>query len=314
MMAVGALIIIQFMLMRDVLLFNLRASLGAFLDFLYSLDPFSLAYLAFTKIFIIGQVWIWFFRVDPVQGMTYCPFRGCDSHNGSSFLLNHVTFTVAIEATFYLISPFLLRQCFRWALALCVLGFTYHLFVRLAGLNSLVWGYHFVGSAAFFYFLGACTYHAYARWAALPADSRYRRLIGRLEWPLCAAALPLALAARAYGLAERYALALLLAAIIPLLFQRTKSSRVDRFTGELSLGIYLVHYPLYLLLADSFDGLTAAILTTLLVVPAAVLLYVTVERPIDRWRQRRVPAPAGRDRPRCTAGHRPRLTMEVNPG
>ena len=89
-------------------------------------------------------------------------------------------------------------------------------------------------------------------------------------------------------------IALLLALCIPLLFHRTRNVSLDRRAGELSYGIYLVHYPLYLLLLDNFGPLRGAVLTLLGVVPTALLLYLVVEAPIDRWRQgrirRRIPA------------------------
>jgi peptidoglycan/LPS O-acetylase OafA/YrhL len=208
-------------------------------------------------------------------------------YNGAAFLINHPTFTVAIEATYYLISPFLLRRSVKWAIGIVAIGFLYHMAAYVADLDRDLWRYFFVGSAAFFYFLGVCAYHAYSYLSRLPSDRPYRVWLARLEPALYPLALIAALVAWRYFPAPNLLMALALALVIPLLFQRTKRSRLDRTIGELSYGIYLVHFPLYLLLLEAFDGPTAGILTGILSVAGAIVLYVLVETPIDRWRQRR---------------------------
>lgn len=288
MMVIAALVVFQFFLTREVLLIGWQGSLDGYMEYIRGLDYWFIVYLIFTNFFIVGQEWVWFFRVDPVLGATYCPSQTCPGLNGASFLFNHVTFTVAIEAVFYLISPFLLRRSVRWAAALCAVGFAWHVFVYVAGLDRAMWSYFFVGSAAFFYFLGACMYHVYAWLSRLPPTSPHHALLARVELPAYLLALALGTAAFSYVPGHNYSLAVLLALIIPLLFRRTKANGVDRQIGELSFGIYLTHYPIMLLLGKAFAGPTVVVLTAILATAAAALLYAVVERPIDQWRQRRV--------------------------
>jgi peptidoglycan/LPS O-acetylase OafA/YrhL len=225
----------------------------------------------------------------PAGGVTYAPL-GRDGYNGASSSLNHVLFTVAIEAAFYLISPFLLRRSVIWALTLAILGGLYHVLIWLAGLEWTVWGYHFFLSAAYFYFLGACAYHLYAFIRVRDAIPLRRRHAPMLEPGLYLGALLLALLAWAFVPRPSMTMALVLAMVIPPLFIRTGRSVVDRFVGELSFGIYLTHYPIYLLLAQHLEPRLTGALTAGLAILAAIILYLLVDRPLDRWRQARARA------------------------
>jgi len=296
MLAVMALVIVQFWVTGEVLLFGLTNTTDQFLTYVRALDASALTYLFLTNVFVLGQDWIWFLRFDPSTGVTWCPFTICPSHNGASFLVNHPTFTIAIEATYYLVSPLILRRSLRWPLILCVLGLVYHVVAHVAGWNPVVWSYHFVGSAAFFYFLGACAYHGYVRFSGLQPAAPLRIVMIRIEpWGYLVALGAALLVYKQGGAFDSLIIASLLALCIPLLFHRTRNVPLDRKVGELSYGIYLVHYPLYLLLLENFGPVRGAVLTLLGVVPTALLLYLVVEAPIDRWRQRRVRSkfPAG---------------------
>ena len=83
-------------------------------------------------------------------------------------------------------------------------------------------------------------------------------------------------------------LALVFAMVLPFIFHRTKRMKLDRLIGELSYGVYLVHYPILLALQTSLAGSwyfgPATAIASIL---AAIVLFLLVEHPIDRWRQSR---------------------------
>jgi peptidoglycan/LPS O-acetylase OafA/YrhL len=288
-LVISLLVITKFVLIDEVILFGLHYDLKEFFAVLRALDGLALSYLVFSNLFVFGQDLLWFVRIDPAGGVTYAPL-GRDGYNGASFSLNHVLFTVAIEAAFYLISPFLLRRSVIWALTLAILGGLYHVLIWLAGLEWTVWGYHFFLSAAYFYFLGACAYYLYAFIRVRDATPLRRRHAPMLEPGLYLGALLLALLAWAFVPRPSMTMALVLAMVIPPLFIRTGRSVVDRFVGELSFGIYLTHYPIYLLLAQHLEPRLTGALTAGLAILAAIILYLLVDRPLDRWRQARARA------------------------
>jgi peptidoglycan/LPS O-acetylase OafA/YrhL len=90
------------------------------------------------------------------------------------------------------------------------------------------------------------------------------------------------------------------AALIPYVFNLTRSWRFDRFLADMSFPLYLAHWPVgsisiyirdrFLLPPPEYRGLVPAIAS----IAAAALLVIFVERPVERWRQSRIaPAKAG---------------------
>jgi len=291
---VNLFVILSFLMIDEVRLFGLTTSLGGFWAFLTALDPAALAFLLFTNVFIIGQDLLWFLRFDP-GGVSLVPF-GREAHNGASLSLNHPLFTVAIEACYYAISPFVLRRGWRVALGFVAVGGLWHVGIAATGASNLIWGYHFVASAAYFYFLGACAYHLYRLLEKEPVRGWLEARHG-LAWTLVGGGLCLLLAI--YWVMPRATLfmAPVMAALVPLLFILTRYRRLDRMVGELSFGVYLAHFPILMVIAPSVTPVGLWLWTTVLSVAAALLLFFWVEQPIDRWRQRRAAAAGGGARP-----------------
>ena len=285
-LVVNALVVVSLLVYGEVLLFNLTMGIGEFLDLLRSLDGLTLAYLGFVNLFIIGMDSIWFVGITPETGMGYLR-DGRHTFGAASLMLNHPLWTIAVEALYYVISPFVLRRGPRVAFALFVAGGLVHVALALSPLNRQIWGYFFFPSAAYFFFLGACVYHAFCwyRGSALRTslEARPRLLVAALVGLSLPAHLVIWNTLPAASLFS----ALILAPVIPILFGLTERNRVDRFIGELSYGTYLVHYPIIVFFLGKFaPPIVFAIVGTLSVL-GAIGLYFLVERPIDRWRQRR---------------------------
>jgi peptidoglycan/LPS O-acetylase OafA/YrhL len=86
---------------------------------------------------------------------------------------------------------------------------------------------------------------------------------------------------------------LLIFLAIPALFRASRDSNFDRYLGELSYPIYIGHLWVIWLIGMSMtfqsDLLHLAVVTVLTVL-LAIALYAWVDRPVDRWRQRRFAA------------------------
>ena len=283
---VNLFVIVSFLIYGEVLLFGLTMGLGEFVALLRSLDALTLAYLGFINLFIIGMDSIWFVGITPEIGMGYLR-RGEHAFWAASLVLNHPLWTVAVEAVFYLVSPFVLRRGPWVAAALVVIGGLYHVGLAVSPFGYRFWSYHFVPSAAYFFFLGAFTYFVF-RWyrkSALRAalEQRPRLLIAALvgcSVPAHVSIWNLLPAASLFN-------GLVLAPVIPILFGLTARNRTDRFIGDLSYGTYVVHYPILVFFLDVYSPAVTFLIVGALSLIAAVALYFTVEGPIDRWRQRR---------------------------
>lgn len=72
--------------------------------------------------------------------------------------------------------------------------------------------------------------------------------------------------------------------LLPFLFHLTRRSAVDRYIGELSYPIYIVHVGLLPYLFATGWPNTNGLLATGGCVLAAIVIYLCIQRPIDRWR------------------------------
>jgi peptidoglycan/LPS O-acetylase OafA/YrhL len=76
---------------------------------------------------------------------------------------------------------------------------------------------------------------------------------------------------------------IVLVVCLPFIFEATRSLRWDRAIGNLSYSVYLLHEPVM----NWLGGRPSGIVTLLITLPLALAVYIVVESPIDRWRQRR---------------------------
>jgi peptidoglycan/LPS O-acetylase OafA/YrhL len=293
---VNILVIISFLVYGEVLLFGLTMGLGEFMDLLRSLDGLTLVYLGFINLFIIGMDSIWFVGITPETGMGFSR-RSTFDFGAPSLVFNHPLWTIAVEALYYLVSPFLLRRGPWVAAGLVVIGGLIHVAIVLSPLSYTFWSYFFFPSAAYFFFLGAFTYQAF-RWYRTSAlrtalEARPLTLIGVLvgfSVPAHVVIWNLLPAASLFS-------ALILAPLLPILFGLTERNRIDRFIGDLSYGTYVVHYPILVFFIGEFTPLATFLIVGSLSIFGAIGLYFLVEGPIDRWRQQRAREQASRASP-----------------
>jgi len=269
---VNLLVIVSFLLYGEVLLFGLTMGLGEFLALLQSLDGLTLAYLGFINLFIIGMDSIWFIGITPESGMGYLR-RGEHTFWAASLVLNHPLWTVAVEAIFYLVSPFVLRRGPWVVAALVVVGGLYHVGLAVSPFNYRFWSYHFFPSAAYFFFLGAFMYYAF-RWYRMSA---LRTMLERRPGLLIAVLVGFSLPAHVliWNLLPAASLfsALVLAPVMPILFGLTERNRTDRFIGDLSYGTYVVHYPILVFFLGTASPTVVFLIVGSLSLLAAVGLY-----------------------------------------
>jgi peptidoglycan/LPS O-acetylase OafA/YrhL len=226
------------------------------------------------------------FHHGAVQFPSFLYTVGAGAHN---LLFVPQCWTLAIELEFYLLAPFIVRMSTARIAALALLSMALRHF-------ALEWfhsnGIRFDGGAFFpfvlqYFLLGVLAYRIYQIYDELPLGRRVR--IG-LEYGSVVAAILLTYFGRhirhvVIGGYETFYL--LFALQLPLLFAFSKNRRWDKWLGEYSYPIYLMHFVVaqllyWSLVANAWVGELTLFGTLLL---SAAYIYL-VDRPIQRVRAR----------------------------
>ncbi|EPR43668.1 acyltransferase 3 [Desulfovibrio sp. X2] len=247
---------------------------------------------------VVGDELLFLFRLDPDTGRLAWT-AGRDGFTGAYvYLLLPQAWSLSVEALFYLAAPFLVRKSPRAlaALAACSLALRFALLHATPGSDLLA--RKIFPAELWLFLLGILAYGLYSASRNRP---RGQALAPALFWLLLAggtylSGLPLSL--------RTPLCAGFLALAVPCLFRLTRQSRLDRFLGDLSYPFYIVHF-LILSLLDHFADPPATAAALLLTLGAALALHFCLDRPVDRWRQRRLGRPGdgngGRKAPAAAA-------------
>lgn len=191
--------------------------------------------------------------------------------------------TLELELWFYLLAPFLLRLRLQWIAAIAALSFAARIGGYMMEYNSDPWTYRFFPFELGVFLLGAIAYKVTKsiEW------SRFRwlsMLVFGITTASIAAFVPPILTE------NRYLFLVLFAAALPMIFNLTRTWRIDRLLADMSFPLYLVHWPILLLVYDlpkpfpSWPSMTPVLLSII----SAAALALLVERPIDKWRHSRI--------------------------
>lgn len=193
-----------------------------------------------------------------------------------SYLIVRPSWTLALELYFYLLAPLLarLRSGYLGTIALVLTGArlaAYH-----AGLDHDPWCYRFFPFELPLFLLGMLSFRFLNRVKTLRvATSRATALVAIAAFVMLGQHFVL-------NLPERYTFvaAAMVAAVVPIAFAAFRDIGVDRFVGDLSYPVYLVHFPIIQFLSSNYTVVVAGSLSV------SCLIVLGLERPLDRLRHR----------------------------
>ena len=165
-----------------------------------------------------------------------------------------------------------IRSSYLGALALILTGA--RLAAYGAGLDHDPWFYRFFPFELPLFVLGMLSFRLFNRIELLPfSQSRPLALVAIAGLVMLAQLFVL-------NVPVQYSFvgATMAAAVVPIAFAAFKDASVDRFVGDLSYPIYLLHFPIIQFLSDNYAVVVA---TSLLL---SCLIVVGVERPLERLR------------------------------
>lgn len=252
-----------------------------FLDGFSGLSIPGAIVVVFSNLTLLGQDFLTFSAVGPAGFPVPVADPLSDPNRGANLLLIPQAWSVSVEILFYLLAPFLLRLSTRSLVAIGVLSITLRLVLLIAGLNVDPWTYRFFPSELLYFLAGVVAYRAVGSSAAQP-----RWLGGALVSALLVASVFFSLLRNSLAFIE-FAFPLIFAIAVPYIFSWTSRSKFDRWIGELSYPLYVVHVLVAKVLDAANFPVTGLTLTAASLV-AAVILLLLIDVPVERIRQARL--------------------------
>lgn len=262
------------------------------------LDLKAKVLLVLSNVFIIGQDLLRLFGIDP-QGGFFTLTRDPEAPSGGfppvyEFFFIPPAWSISTELMFYLVAPFLARGRKSVLFALVSASLLLRFVMFQYGYRGLVWQFQFFPSELAFFLLGVLSYRLYR--------ARERFFSGRVGLYATVVVIGATLlyqfapVFKVQGAAmNKWAYYAILISLIPAVFDRTKGSRIDKYLGDLSYPIYIVHYFvlwLWVLFRERLIDtapmglLHLGMLIVTLALAAAIFHFVI--QPLEKLRQARV--------------------------
>jgi peptidoglycan/LPS O-acetylase OafA/YrhL len=201
-----------------------------------------------------------------------------DAVRGGTYLLIGPAWSIGVELWFYLLVPLLSRFKTYILVAMAIAS----LAIRLWMDAELPWSSYFFFPATLSFFLYGMLAHRF--WMT----SWFKRIPFEAMWGIALFGMFL-LIAREFIPGYRNYAALIYAVMVgalPFVFQVFKAISWDRWIGNLSYPVYLVHTAV-LSAVHNYTGALSPVLIVSLTMIVSVALTMLVEEPLERYRQRR---------------------------
>jgi peptidoglycan/LPS O-acetylase OafA/YrhL len=255
-----------------------------------------LPYTIFTNIWIFGSSWAYwlgFAGSPPDFSLDHGSFYFTMDYTSSPYpvwgtMILAPAWTLDLELCFYLLAPLLVRLRLRYIFAIIAASLVARFSWYAMGHDVDPWNYRFFPFEIGLFMLGVAAYRISRMVAWQPSPFLLKIVFAALVGSI--------LGYGSLGLPNgSFVYLFVFAALIPYVFNLTRSWRVDRFLADMSFPLYLAHWPVASIVVfirdrvlhlppPEYRGLVPAIAS----VAAAALLVIFVERPVERWRQSRI--------------------------
>ncbi|WP_181318885.1 acyltransferase family protein [Photobacterium kishitanii] len=281
-----SIVLIIGMSLASFIAFDSLGKLQIYNQYFDDINLFSFIFLVLSNILIFGQDLVMFLGLDTSNGTLFFTedFR-TTTPMLFEFLLNPPAWSIAVELTFYLIAPLILRKSIKLILLIALISFSIK-FIVLADLTNDPWSYRFFPSELCYFLLGSLSYRISTAFFD-KIDNKIKTKIGYTTLTFNIIYISF------YEYIDMsFSLFLILFAMsIPFIFFALKRSKLDRDIGELSYPIYILHYIMLMicnkLLSNSqFEYLTSEIVFFMSVL-ASIICIKLLMTPLETYRQKR---------------------------
>lgn len=243
-------------------------------------DWIAKAYYILANLFIVGQdLSRWVTYDNGILVLTHA--RPDDWKRAfSSFMLVGQAWSIAVELSFYLIAPWLLMKRTPVVILVMVASIALRVALLAAGFDQQDWWNAFFPSEIATFCAGALACRFYR--------ARLKFGTGHALGPLAAVTAILVFSYIYDRIASGWTYAgfvVFIACVTPFLFRSSRTSGVDRFAGDLSYPVYVIHFLVIGLLGDAGVGnFTIGIAAVLLSMAVSAAIVIWIERPISEFR------------------------------
>jgi peptidoglycan/LPS O-acetylase OafA/YrhL len=265
--------------------YNDPLKLKCYLEYYHSMSFGSIIFLIFSNIFIFFQDIIMFMGYDIKNGTFFLTenFRNSDPAL-YSFLFVPQAWTIAIELTFYLIAPFILRKKLPVIIVIIIFSAVLKIYLWQKGYNYDPWTYRFFPLEIMYFMFGNVSYRLYQRLKVKKIN------ISLAFTSLVLMVISTVLYYNYQFVIKTYIYFIVFILFLPYIFMLTKKWKVDTFIGDLSYPIYICHGFIILIFNFIYDFKINGWQLAIFSIVFSVLLNEVVAKPIERIRQRRLAA------------------------
>jgi peptidoglycan/LPS O-acetylase OafA/YrhL len=200
----------------------------------------SVCYYVLVNLSMLGIDTLWLFQQDSITGQLYLsPYPMPGTNRCVEYIVNTPTWTLGVEAAFYVMAPFLVRKsvALQASVLLASLAFRSYFYWIMPPEGSIHWTYYFGPSDLMFFMAGSIGYHYYKKYRP-----QFEAFAIKYSWTFWVFGILSLIEGRTF-FKDYFFWFFLPAAMImvPLLFAYTRNNKRDRLIGELSYPFYLFH-------------------------------------------------------------------------
>lgn len=243
-------------------------------------------YVFLSNIFLLGEDLLMFlgFNGDTIIftksfSDTEIPFH--------KFIIVPQSWTLSLEIMFYLIAPFIARKSIKLLLVLFSISALIKFSLWNIGYINDPWSYRFILSELSFFFVGMIMYKIYKL-------GFYTKIIDNKSLFFIGLILLLLSGYFYYDLKSilnfneidifKYVIYVLFVLFLPLLFVQTKDNKIDRYIGELSYPVYIVHIFVIMFVSKIANDTNLSLLAVIGSILFSILLNKFIQEKIEKIR------------------------------
>ncbi|WP_352976721.1 acyltransferase [Mesorhizobium sp. M1005] len=245
----------------------------------------SKVFMLVSNMAIVGSDIMMFTYPDPA-GIEFTANFNAEASKFFEFHYIRQAWSLPLELMFYLIAPFLVRSV-STMLVLCILSLSLRAAIFVYVGNQDPWSYRFFPSELSMFLMGSICYQVCRGVSAANA-----RAIGRVAYAILVMMILVCGAVNFPGKGLPIILAVVL--FTPFIFEATKNSRIDRWMGDISYLVYLVHFAPFLAFEQMAGYRTLPIYYLIVAICVAAGLHPLAslfDKVLREWLSRRMRVP-----------------------